>query len=131
MTVAMVLSSVILYLGVFVLWRDGCSLWETSINFPIGIVMGVLFSSQFISMTCSSPKPRLAVCISTYFVSQQLGMLLGPAVGLALVQALFGASLGRDLPESGDKAAVSYFLSPKRRTRTQSILLFSAAAMSG
>lgn len=58
-------------------------------------------------------------------------MLLGPAIGLAIVQALFGASLGRDLPESEDKAAVSFFLSPKRRTRTQSIFLFSAVAMSG
>ncbi|PKY01911.1 MFS transporter, partial [Aspergillus campestris IBT 28561] len=106
MTVATVIGSVIFYLGVFILWRDGCPLWETSIMFPIGISMGLVFSSQFISMTCSSPKSRLAVCIGTYFVSQQLGILLGPAIGLALVQALFGASLGRDLPGSGDQAVL-------------------------
>lgn len=113
MTVLTVTGSVIIYLGVFVLWRDGCPLWETFIMFPMGISMGIIFSSQFISMTCSSPKPRLAVCIGTYFVWQQLGILLGPAIGLALVQALFGASLGRDLPESGDKAEVSLSLFPQ------------------
>ena len=94
-------------LAIFFQWRDGCTIWETLILFPMGATLGVFYSTQFIGMSASLPKSRQTAGFGTYYVYQQLGFVAGPAVGLALVQGLFSKSLEQNLLDSPRKELVS------------------------
>src|SRR5699024_8877836 len=63
--------SILAYLCIFLTWRDGCTIWESFFLFFVGLAPGVLFSSLFIGMSCSSPKEYMSICISTYYLCQQ------------------------------------------------------------
>lgn len=96
----------LMYLAIFVQWRDGCSSWEALILFPLGATLGVFYSTQFIGMSASLPRSRQTACFGAYFLYQQLGFVSGPAAGLALVQAVFGQSLETNLLDSPRKELV-------------------------
>ncbi|ODM23071.1 hypothetical protein SI65_00660 [Aspergillus cristatus] len=81
------------YLIIFVSWRAGCSPWELLYLFPNGMFIGALFTTQFVGMSMGVPKENLSTCITTYYLCQQLGCIIGPATNVALVQRIFGEKL--------------------------------------
>ncbi|PLB51565.1 MFS transporter, partial [Aspergillus steynii IBT 23096] len=93
-------------LAISVQWRDGCTIWEALILFPLGATLGIFYSTQFIGMSASLPKNRQAACFGAFFLCQQLGFITGPAAGLALVQAIFDHSLENNLLDSPRKELV-------------------------
>lgn len=97
MTVISVATSIFVYLLIFARWRDGCSIPEMFYLFPNGFVTGILFSTQFIGMSFGAPKGCLETCITTYYLFQQLGLIVGPASGVAVVQRVFGNRLAQNL----------------------------------
>lgn len=58
-------------------------------------------------MATYAPEGKLHVCIGTYYLSQQLGLIIGPAAGSALNQKLFAARLWSALGGLKDKGVVS------------------------
>lgn len=99
--------SILAYLFIFLTWRDGCTIWESFFLFFVGLAPGILFSSLFIGMSCSSPKDYMSICISTYYLCQQLGTIIGPTCGSALMQWLFQGNLVKRLPDISHKMRVS------------------------
>ncbi|PWY90955.1 MFS general substrate transporter, partial [Aspergillus heteromorphus CBS 117.55] len=93
MTLVALVFSILIYLTIYIQWQDGCSLLETVSIFFSGLTMGIVFSTQFVGMSASSPPSRLATCIGTFCLSQQLGFIVGPAAGLSLIQRVFGERL--------------------------------------
>lgn len=97
MTVIAVVSTVLLSILIFIRYRDGCYTWELIYLFPSGLSNGILFSTQFIGMSLAAPKERLATSIGIYYLSQQLGFIVGPAASVAVVQRLFAHRLSESL----------------------------------
>ncbi|KAE8152481.1 major facilitator superfamily domain-containing protein [Aspergillus avenaceus] len=77
------------YLLIFVRWRNGLSRWEILYLFPAGLFVGILFTSQFVGMALCVPRDDLAICITTYYLCQQLGNIIGPAANVTVVQRVF------------------------------------------
>ncbi|PYH97108.1 putative transporter, partial [Aspergillus ellipticus CBS 707.79] len=102
--------SILIYLTIYIQWQNGCSLPETISIFISGLTMGIVFSTQFIGMSASSPPTRLSACIGTFCLSQQLGFIVGPAAGLSLIQRVFGSRLRDGLLEWPGKQEVSIIL---------------------
>ncbi|KAE8397681.1 MFS general substrate transporter [Aspergillus pseudonomiae] len=84
---------VLTYLFVFMRWRKGIQIWEIVFLFPSGLTAGMLLATQFIGMTAELTEDTLIQCTGTYYLFQQLGRILGPAIGFALIQGHFKARL--------------------------------------
>lgn len=107
MTLASILIQAISTLLIFIQWRNGFKLWDGIYLFPFGVATGMLFPALFVGMATYAPEGKLHVCIGTYYLCQQLGLIIGPAAGSALNQKLFAARLGTNLGGLKDKSAVS------------------------
>ena len=90
-------STALLSILIYIRYRDGCYTWELVYLFPSGVSNGILFSTQFIGMSLTAPKERLATSTGIYYLSQQLGFIVGPAASVAVVQRRFASSLSEGL----------------------------------
>ena len=93
------------YLVVFLRWREGIHIWEIVFLFPSGLAAGMFLATQFIGMTAELTGNNLIQCTGTYYLFQQLGRILGPAIGFALIQGNFQARLNwklRGLPNTSE-----------------------------
>ncbi|KAK1147202.1 hypothetical protein N8T08_001941 [Aspergillus melleus] len=120
MTVTAGIIAIVVYLLIFARWRDGCSIPEIFYLFPNGFVAGVLFSTQFIGMSFGAPKGCLESCITTYYLFQQLGLIIGPASGVAVVQRIFGSRLSQNLEGLPEKQFIGRILDDARFAETLS-----------
>ncbi|KAL2864383.1 major facilitator superfamily domain-containing protein [Aspergillus lucknowensis] len=103
MTLTTTLLLLILYVVVLFQWRHGFALWQCVYLFAIGFLPGILFPALFVGVSSSAPEGTLSACIGTYYLSQQLGLIIGPACGFALSQGLFEKNLWRSLGDVTDK----------------------------
>ncbi|KAL4771045.1 major facilitator superfamily domain-containing protein [Aspergillus nidulans var. acristatus] len=71
--------------------QDGVYLFGT------GMAPGMLFPALFTAMTSVAPEGELHSCIGTYYLFQQLGIIIGPAAGAAVSQPIFEKGLWRAL----------------------------------
>ncbi|KAJ0416982.1 major facilitator superfamily domain-containing protein [Aspergillus carlsbadensis] len=76
----------------------------------IGIGSGVLFPALFVGVASSAPEGMLAVTIGTYYLCQQLGLILGPAVGSLVATRGFEGRLWRGLGDIRDKEEVIHHI---------------------
>ncbi len=109
MTLVSVLVQTICILLIFIQWRNGFKLWYSIYLLCLGVASGILFPALFVGMATYAPEGKLHVCIGTYYLSQQLGLIIGPAAGSALNQKLFAARLWSALGGLKDKGVVSGF----------------------
>ncbi|KAF7589497.1 hypothetical protein BBP40_004204 [Aspergillus hancockii] len=120
MTVVSVGLIVLLSILIFIRYRNGCFTWELFYLFPSGVANGILFSTQFIGMSLTAPTERLATSIGIYYLSQQLGFIIGPAASVAVVQRLFANRLLEDLEGYEEKQFVDRILNELRFPETLS-----------
>ncbi|PKY07904.1 putative transporter [Aspergillus campestris IBT 28561] len=106
------------FVAILIRWRNGCFNWEMVYLFTIGVGMGVIYSAQFVAMSLDAPKGALPTCITTYYLSQQLGLIIGPALGVAVVQRMFGDRLSRELAVFGEKQLVQKIVNDARFSET-------------
>ncbi|OJJ08570.1 hypothetical protein ASPVEDRAFT_89781 [Aspergillus versicolor CBS 583.65] len=106
MTLASIFNLTICTLLIFIQWRNGFKLWYGIYLIPFGIATGMLFPALFVGMSTYAPEGKLHVCIGTYYLCQQLGLVIGPAAGSALNQKLFAARLGMTLEGLEDKSSI-------------------------
>ena len=85
-------------------WRGPINIWESLYIFPASFGVGLLNSSQFVAISASVEKPQLATTISIFFLSQQMGMMIGASGSGALLQRTFRNALEKTL---GDHAGMS------------------------
>jgi MFS family permease len=107
MCLAASLLTLIFYFLIFFQYRHGFRPWKGIYLVGVGFAPGILFPALFVGMSASAPEGTLSVCISTYYLSQQLGMIIGPACGAALTQKLFTENLWRGLDGVAEKNVVS------------------------
>ncbi|KAL4864077.1 hypothetical protein BDV12DRAFT_17020 [Aspergillus spectabilis] len=106
MCLAALLLTLTFYFLIFLQYRHGFRPWEGIYLLGVGFAQGILFPSLFVGMTASAPEGTLSMCISTYYLSQQLGLIIGPACGAALTQKLFTESLWRGLDGIEEKNVI-------------------------
>ena len=108
MTVIAVCGTVMTYLLIFIRLRSGCDLWEVVYLLPNGMAVGILFTTQFLGMSLGVPNESLTTCITTYYLTQQLGSIIGPAANVAVVQRVFIGKLENSLNGWDEKKVCSY-----------------------
>ncbi|KAJ5919892.1 hypothetical protein N7454_009727 [Penicillium verhagenii] len=69
------------------------SLWELVYDFGHGVGLGILFSTQFVALSAHSPKDYVARLITTYYLMQQIGTVVGVSVTAWLVRSNFANAL--------------------------------------
>ena len=92
-------SSVVILLR----WRGQISFWESLEIFPPSVGVGLLSSSQFIGVSSAVEKGDLATTISMFFLSGQIGMMIGASGSAALVRYGFRDALMSSLRNQPDR----------------------------
>ncbi|KAE8139416.1 major facilitator superfamily domain-containing protein [Aspergillus pseudotamarii] len=118
MTVIAVCGTIMTYLLIFIRWRSGCYLWEVVYLLPNGVAVGILFTTQFLGMSLGVPNESLTTCITTYYLTQQLGSIIGPAANVAVVQRVFIGKLENNLNGWEEKKFIGQILNDDRFSRS-------------
>ena len=84
-------------------WRGQISVWESLEIFLPSLGVGLLSSSQFIGSSAAVDKGDLATTISMFFLSGQIGMMIGAGGSAALARYGFRDALMRNLGDRPDK----------------------------
>ena len=82
-------------------------MWESLYIFSASFAVGLLNSSQFIGLSAAVEKSRLATTISIFYLSQQLGMMIGASGSSALLRTAFRDALSMNLRDRVDSSRVS------------------------
>lgn len=85
------------YLLIAIRWPQGPRRWELLYTFGSGMGIGGLFATSFMGLSASIPKDMSATAITVYYMSQQLGMILGVTLAAAACRRTFEAQLFRHL----------------------------------
>jgi len=88
------------FLTIALRWRGAINAWESLYILPAAMGVGLLNSSQFIGLSAAVQKAQLATTISTFFLSQQLGMMIGAATSAALLKSMFRSALVKSFGDS-------------------------------
>ncbi|KAL8954453.1 MAG: hypothetical protein Q9183_007112, partial [Haloplaca sp. 2 TL-2023] len=78
-------------------WHGRISIWESLYPFPAALGVGLLNSTQFVGVSAAVEKPLLAKTISVFFLSQQIGMIIGAGGSSALLRRVFKDELVKKL----------------------------------
>ncbi|KAH8780515.1 major facilitator superfamily domain-containing protein [Hyaloscypha finlandica] len=78
-------------------WSHSISTWEALATFPFGLFAGIVLSTQFIGLYHCAPKQHMAIAISMYYMSQQIGIALGISISSALLKQEFKTTLQKTL----------------------------------
>lgn len=78
-------------------WRNGIQGLEMHYCFPWAMGSGMLLSAQFIALSIWSPQEQMASATAVYYLSQQIGLIIGTSVSTAALQRLFGYRLEMNL----------------------------------
>lgn len=85
--------SILAQIIMIVRWRNGIHGLEIHYCFPWAIGSGLLLSAQFIALSVRSPSEQMASATAVYYLSQQIGLIIGTSVSTAGLQRLFGYRL--------------------------------------
>lgn len=83
------------------------SLLELAYPFGQGVGLGILFSTQFVALSAHSPKDFSARLITTYYLMQQIGAVVGVSVTSWLIRSSFAISLENEFGVTPDGMSVS------------------------
>ncbi|KAL9127025.1 MAG: hypothetical protein Q9217_004014 [Psora testacea] len=87
-------------------WRGHISVWESLEILPASLGVGLLNSSQFIGLSAAVEKSHLATAISIFFLSQQIGMMIGASASAALLRYGFRDALIQKLTDWPDRNSI-------------------------
>ena len=74
-------------------WQGPLSVWESLEILPCSLGVGLLTSSQFVGLLAGVDKSHLATALSTFFMSQQIGMMIGASASAAILRNGFYGAL--------------------------------------
>lgn len=88
-------------------WHGRINVWESLYIFPVSLGVGLLNSSQFIGLSAAVEKSQLATTITVFFLSQQIGLMIGASASSALLRSAFRNALEKALRDRNDSSSVS------------------------
>ena len=88
-------------------WRGPLGFWESLEILPSSFGVGLLNSSQFIALSAGIDKSDLATALSIFFMSQQIGMMIGASASAAILRKGFHDSLTDKLSDFPDRQEVN------------------------
>ncbi|KAK0726524.1 major facilitator superfamily domain-containing protein [Apiosordaria backusii] len=103
--IAVVLSN-LSFLAIFLRWRGVTHWGETLYGFPIGVGFGVSLSAAFIALTAGLESTQVAVATSGFYLSMNLGSLLGVSGASLLIASFVERTLREKLPDLPDKEQI-------------------------
>ena len=74
-------------------WRGRINVWESLYIFPAGLGVGMLNASQFTGLAASVEKSQVATAVSIFYLSQQIGLMMGASGSAALLRKTFRDAL--------------------------------------
>lgn len=89
------------HLLVFFTWRHGANTPASLSVFVVGLAHGLVISTQFIGMSARASKAQVASAVSTYYLCQELGMIVGASSSAALEGGIFRGQLEGNIPGDG------------------------------
>ena len=95
------------YVLILLRWRGPINLWESLYILPASFGVGLLNSSQFVGVSAAVERPQLATTLSLFFLSQQMGMMIGASGSGALLQRTFRSALMKSLGGHAERSEVS------------------------
>ncbi|PYI20578.1 MFS transporter [Aspergillus violaceofuscus CBS 115571] len=91
--------SVITSILLFFSWHFDHPVAESLLVIPMSTPIGIIISGEFIGMSNRAPPEILASSIGAYYLSQQLGSIMGAAMGPLIVRAGFKYDIAGRLNE--------------------------------
>ncbi|KZF26756.1 putative transporter [Xylona heveae TC161] len=88
-----IIVACISYTLVVLRWRHGANIFESFYIFPVGVTFGMVLSAQFVGLSASAPTAQKAIAISMYYLSQQVGTVIGIGSAATLLRADFRSRL--------------------------------------
>jgi len=107
MSVAATSSCITSFIVILLRWHGRINGWESLYIFPASLGVGLLNSSQFIGLSASVEKSHLATTTSIFFLSQQIGMMIGASASSALLGSTFRDALVGRMSHGVDSSQVS------------------------
>lgn len=96
------------YLIIALRWVQNISAWESLYIFPVGLSFGLILSAQFVWLSANAPKSQTAMAVSSYYLCQQVGTVLGVGTSTLLIQKDFYRRLLEALGDISHKKQVTF-----------------------
>lgn len=89
-------------------WREKISYWELSYTLPVGIGVSAIMSFQYIALTNRAPESSASI-ITSYYLAQQIGALVGTYSSSGLFRVIFRGRLSVYLGNSSEAQNVRHW----------------------
>ncbi|KAK3324412.1 major facilitator superfamily domain-containing protein [Cercophora scortea] len=106
LTVVSIVVSNLSFLTIFLRWRGATGWAETTYGFPIGLGFGVSLSAAFIGLAAGIDSSELACSTSGFYLSLNLGSLIGVSGASLLIGAFVEHTLQKRLQDMPDAAKI-------------------------
>ncbi|KAK3687961.1 major facilitator superfamily domain-containing protein [Podospora appendiculata] len=106
LTVVSILLSNLSFLTIFLRWRGTTGWTETTYGFPIGLGFGVSLSAAFIGLAAGIDPSELACSTSGFYLSLNLGSLIGVSGASLLIGTFVERTLQERLQDLPDAAKI-------------------------
>lgn len=97
---------ILVYLLIASQWKQDAHIMEASYIFLAGFLSGTLVTATIGALAAICSRQMIASTITSYYLSQEVGSLLGTGFSTAALQGSFTASLYRELPDSLQKSKI-------------------------
>ena len=87
-------------------WHYVTNFWESLYYVGAGFSLGLSLNAQFVGLTAAAPEDRKGAAIGVYYLSQEMGMILGIGSFAAILENIFGKNLNHALKNLPKKAEV-------------------------
>lgn len=101
------------YLLMALRWRFRINAWESLYYVAGGFSNGMSLNAQFVGLTAAAPEEQKGAAIGVYYLSQQVGMILGVGGFAALRETVFSNNLRRALSDCSGRDEVGPFVELK------------------
>lgn len=106
-------------------WANGIHGIEVYYCFPWAMGSGLLLSAQFIALTMCAPKQQMASATAVYYLSQQVGQIIGTSISTAALQRLFRLRLSVGLGGVPLSQRTQVFIHPTMSLAQNANMIFS------
>ncbi|PYH96860.1 MFS transporter [Aspergillus ellipticus CBS 707.79] len=89
MSIISALVSIVSSTLLFFSWHFDRPVLESLVVIPMSLPIGIMISGEFIGMSSRAPPEDLSASVGAYYLSQQLGVIVGASVGPLLVRTGF------------------------------------------
>lgn len=85
------------YLLLILRWHGDTNIWESLYIMPGGFGTGVMYTTVFISLAAGVDESQMAIATSSFYLSANMGTLLGASLSSTVLQKHLRTELGRAL----------------------------------